>query len=188
MGWGWSRGVRGLSDLLALSKICQGDVISLRPTMKVISQSKGISGKLWLLQRPGKLGPMTLFMCVRQTALSRRQLKWLRTPPHPINLPAYNPCALLTFLTPAISQKSKIEGSKRRDTRQIPHCKRVSVGGGRAHADTLPQRRGSQNFSQHTLIQKRNQKYVDTVNAHALLSAHVCEQVFAISARICVTL
>lgn len=98
-------GGEGLSDRFALSKICQGDVISLRPTMKVISQSKGISGEPWLLQRPGKLVPVTLFMCeVRQTALSRRQLEWLMIPPTPpINLPAYNPCTPLTFfLTPAI--------------------------------------------------------------------------------------
>lgn len=105
----------GLSDLFALSKICQGDVISLRPTMKVISQSKGISGEPWLLQRPGKLGPVTLFMWgVRQTALSRRQLKWLMIP-SPINLPAYNPCALVTFFFfyPGDLQESKTEGSKR---------------------------------------------------------------------------
>lgn len=96
-------GRKGLSDRFALSKICQGDVISLRPTMKVISQSKGISGEPWLLQRPGKLVPVTLFMCeVRQTALSRRQLEWLMIPPPQINLPAYNPCTPLTFFTPAI--------------------------------------------------------------------------------------
>lgn len=106
-----------MSDLFALSKICQGDVISLRPTMKVISQSKGISGEPWLLQRPGKLGPMTLFMCeVRQTVLSRRQLKWLMIFFffNPINLPAYNPCAPLTFFTLAVCESPR----QRDQTRQ----------------------------------------------------------------------
>lgn len=106
-------------------KICQGDVISLRPTMKVISQSKGISREPWLLQRPRKLGPMTLFMSDRQ--------------PYPEgNLnglgffhPEYNPCALLTFFTLAI-YKSKTEGSKRQDTRQILYCERVPLSSARA--------------------------------------------------------
>lgn len=43
-----------LSDIFTLSAICQGDAIALSPTMKVISQSEGISGALWRLQRPGK--------------------------------------------------------------------------------------------------------------------------------------
>lgn len=34
-------GGEGLSDLFTLSKSCQRDVISLRPTMKVISPIKG---------------------------------------------------------------------------------------------------------------------------------------------------
>lgn len=74
-----------MRDVFTLSAICQGDVISPGPTMKVISQSEGISRELWLLQRPGKLGPVTLFMCeVTQTASSRRQLKWLMIlTPHP---------------------------------------------------------------------------------------------------------
>lgn len=121
-------GGEGWSDLFALSKICQGDVISLRPTMKVISQSKGISREPWLLQRSGKLGPMTLFMCeVRQTASSRRQLKWLMiffSPPstsqHIIHVPWWH-------FYPGDLQKSKTEGSKRQDTRQILYCKRASL-------------------------------------------------------------
>lgn len=45
-------GVEGLSDRFAVSRSCQGDVIWLWPTMKVISRSNGISGEPWLLQRP----------------------------------------------------------------------------------------------------------------------------------------
>lgn len=44
--------VEVLSDLFAVSRSCQRDVIWLRPTMKVISQSNGISTEPWMLQRP----------------------------------------------------------------------------------------------------------------------------------------
>lgn len=113
---GRSRRVAGLSDPFAPSAICQRDVISLRPTMKVISQSEGISREPRLLQRPGKLGPVTLFMLeVRQTASSRRQLKWLMIPfPPPSNLNTYNPCGpadmFLSTLTICKSPRKKGEG------------------------------------------------------------------------------
>lgn len=57
----WSWGAEGLSDLFALLISCQGDVIWPNPTMKVISQSKGINSKLQ--QRPGTSGPLALFIC-----------------------------------------------------------------------------------------------------------------------------
>lgn len=122
----------GLSDVFALSKSCQGDVISLRPTMKVISQSKGISREPWLLQRPATLGPMTLFMCAVRQSYPEGNLNglWFF---FPFSLPAYNPCASLAICT----AKCKTEGSKRRDSGQILYCKRVSLRW-RVHGDTFP--------------------------------------------------
>lgn len=129
---GRSHRVAGLSDPFALSAICQRDVISLRPTMKVISQSEGISRELWLLQRPGKLGPVTLFMLeVRQTASSRRQLKWLMIPfPPPSNLNTYNPCGpadmFLSTLTICKSPRKRGEVGDQKQILQIPLCESVA--------------------------------------------------------------
>lgn len=122
-----------MSDPFAPSAICQRDVISLRPTMKVISQSEGISREPRLLQRPGKLGPVTLFMLeVRQTASSRRQLKWLMIPfPPPSNLNTYNPRGpadmFLSTLTICKSPRKKGEGGgNQKQILQIRLCESVA--------------------------------------------------------------
>lgn len=91
------------------------------------------------------------------------------------------------FFNPGDLLKSKTEGSKRQDQRQIPHRKPL-LHGRRA----CVQQRVPKNFShQHAFIQKYKQKVqiLDTVHVRALLLAHVCVSgVFAISVRICVTL
>lgn len=99
-------GLGGLSHLLALvEKTCQGDVISRWPTMKVISQSKGISRESWLLQRPAPLRPVTLFMCEVRQSYPEGNLNGLCFPA--INRPAYNPRASLTFLPFTTSKTTK---------------------------------------------------------------------------------
>lgn len=166
------------------STIWQRDVISPCPIMKVISQSKGISGEPWLLQRPGKLRPVTLFMCeVRQTALSRRQLAWLMIPPPP---PASQPPNILS-MCPAdifLSCRFQKKGQKHQ-TISVNGCHPADV---RTATRSLQITWVAKLFSSTCIYSQVQTEILCTVNARALLSAHVCEQVFTISARICVTL
>lgn len=146
--------------------------------MKVISQSKGISKKLWLLQRPGTLGPMTLFMCeVRQTALSQRQLKWLMIffSPH-INLPTYNPCASLAICT---AKSKRQRDQKTRDRLLIVNgCHSADVCAATCSSAPAPLTRAAKLFSSTCIYSEVQTEILDTVNARALLSVHVCSSRF----------